>query len=62
MVYTKPIKVNKNKNKLARIIKPVVSIEESGKILPLPEIPILSKNIAPGDRPNKEEVSRNQKS
>ena len=59
---TKPIKVNKDKNKFARMIKRVVSIVESGEILPLPEIPILPKNIAPGDRPNKEEVSRNQKS
>ena len=59
---TKPIKANKDKNKFARMIKRVVSIVESGEILPLPEIPILPKNIAPGDRPNKEEVSRNQKS
>ena len=42
------------------MIKRVVSIVESGESLPLPEIPILPKNIAPGDRPNKEEVSRNQ--
>ena len=57
---TKPIKVNKDKKKFARMIKRVVSIVESGESLPLPEIPILPKNIAPGDRPNKEEVSRNQ--
>ena len=58
----KPIKVNKDKNKFARMIKQVVSIVESGEILPLPEIPILPNNIALGNRPNKEEVSRNQKS
>ena len=57
---TKPINVNKDKKKFARMIKRVVSIVESGESLPLPEIPILPKNIAPGDRPNKEEVSRNQ--
>ena len=55
----KPIKVNKDKNKFARMIKRVVSVVESGKILPLPEIPILPRNIAPGYRPNKEEVLRN---
>ena len=43
------------------MIKRVASITESGEILPLPKVPILPKNIAPGDRPNKEEVSRNQK-
>ena len=58
----KPIKVNKDKNKFARMIKWVVSIVESGEILPLPEILILPKNIALGDRLNKEEVSHNQKS
>ena len=36
------------------MIKRVVSIVGSGEILPLPEIPILPKNIATGDRPNKE--------
>ena len=41
------------------MIKRVVSVVESGKILPLPEIPILPRNIAPGYRPNKEEVLRN---
>ena len=59
---TKPIKVNKDKNKFARMIKWVLSIVESGAILPLPEIQLLPKNIAPGNRLNKEEVSRNQKS
>ena len=44
------------------MIKRVVSIVESGEILPIPEIPILPKNIALGGRPNKEEVLRNQKS
>ena len=53
---TKPIKVNKDKNKFARMIKRVVSIAESGEILPLPEIPILPKNISLGDRPIKEEL------
>ena len=41
------------------MIKRVVLIVGSGKIILLPEILILRKNIAPGDRPNKEEVSRN---
>ena len=59
---TKPIKVNKDKNKFARMIKRVVSIVKSGEILPLPEILILPKNIALADRLNKEEVSHNQKS
>ena len=31
------------------MIKRVVSIVESGEILPLPEIPMLPKNIAPGN-------------
>ena len=53
---------NKDKNKFDRMIKRVVSVVESGEIFPLPKIPILPKNIAPGDRPNKEEVSCNQKS
>ena len=55
-----PIKVNKSKNKFVRMINRVVSILESCKIISLPEIPILPKNIAPGDRPIKEEVSCNQ--
>ena len=38
------------------MIKRVVSIAESGEILPLPEIPILPKNISLGDRPIKEEL------
>ena len=59
---TKPIKVNKDKNKFDRMIKRVVSVVESGEIFPLPKMPILPKNIAPGDRPNKEEASCNQKS
>ena len=37
----------------------MVLIVDSGKIILLPEILILPKNIAPGDRPNKEEVSCN---
>ena len=41
------------------MIKRVVLIADSGKIILLPEILILPKNIAPGDRPNKEEVSPN---
>ena len=57
---TEPIKVNKSKNKFARMISRVVSIVENCKIISLPEIPILPKNIAPGDRPIKEEVSCNQ--
>ena len=60
--FTKPIKVNKDKSKFARMIERVVSIVESREILPLPEIPILPQNIAPDDIPNKKEVLRNQKS
>ena len=37
---TKPIKINKDKNKFDRMIKRVVSVVESGEIFPLPEIPI----------------------
>ena len=53
------MKVSKDKYKFARMIKRVVLIVESGEILPLFRY---SVNIAPGGRPNKEEVSSNQKS
>ena len=37
---TKPLNINKDKNKFDRMIKRVVSVVESGEIFPLPEIPI----------------------
>lgn len=55
-----PIKINKSKNKFVRMINRVVSILESCKIISLTEIPIFPMNIAPDDRPIKEEVSCNQ--
>ena len=42
------------------MINRVVSILESCKIISLTEIPIFPMNIAPDDRPIKEEVSCNQ--
>lgn len=60
--FIKPIIVNKEKNKFEKTIETVISVVESGEVLPLPGTLILPRNISSANIPKKEDVSRNQKS
>ena len=59
---TKPIKSKKESGRFESLLERKLGIVKSGESLPLPEIPTLPKNISPVERPNKEEISKAQKS
>lgn len=58
----KPIKEEKDRTYLRSMVLETVQLAREKRILPLPIIPDLPKNIALTPKPNKMEVIKNQKS
>ena len=58
----KPIKEKKSRELLSRFIDRTLEIIEETKVLELPKLPGIPKNIAPKPKPDKNKVIMNQRS